>query len=118
MPSGAANILLQPAELVNVFAVQDAFTSGNTGRNTVFAPGLTSGDTSIQKDFHVSETSRIEARLELFNLLNNVNFDVPNRTAFTSNFGRSFAAGSQRQTQLALTYLTGCSMLRCIRSSV
>jgi len=49
----------------------------------------------------ITEKSRMEFRAEFFNLLNNVNFDVPNRTAFTSNFGRIFSAGPSRQTQLA-----------------
>ena len=34
--------------------------------------------------------------------VNNVNFDVQNRTAFTSNFGRIFSAGPSRQMQLAV----------------
>ena len=41
-------------------------------------------------------------RWEVFNLLNRVNFDVPNRTAFTPNFGRIFSAGPARQMQLGV----------------
>jgi hypothetical protein len=84
------------------FALQDPFTFGNSGRNTVFAPGFTDVDASLQKDFLITERSRVEFRLEAFNLLNNVNFDVPNRTAFTANFGRIFSAGPSRQIQLAV----------------
>jgi len=84
------------------FTLQDNFTFGNSGRNTVLAPEFTNVDASVQKDIRISERSRMEFRLEVFNLLNNVNFDVPNRTAFTSNFGRIFSAGPSRQTQLAL----------------
>jgi hypothetical protein len=45
---------------------------------------------------------RLELRVEGFNLLNIVNFDVPNRTAFTPNFGRIFSAGPARQVQLSI----------------
>jgi hypothetical protein len=31
-----------------------------------------------------------------------VNFDVPNRIAFTPNFGRIFSAGPARQMQLGV----------------
>ena len=41
-------------------------------------------------------------RWEVFNLLNRVNFDVPNRTAFTPNFGRIFSAGPARQMQFGV----------------
>ena len=39
-------------------------------------------------------------QLEVFNLFNRANFDVPNRIAFTPNFGRIFSAGPARQMQL------------------
>ena len=84
------------------FSLQDPFTFGNSGRNTVLAPGYTSVDAALQKDIKLSENVRTELRLEVFNLLNNVNFDVPNRIAFTSNFGRIFSAGPARQLQLAV----------------
>jgi hypothetical protein len=84
------------------FTLQDPFTFGNSGRNSVFAPGYANVDLSVQKSFPVSERMRVEGRLEVFNLLNNVNFDVPNRTAFSSNFGRIFSAGPARQMQLAI----------------
>jgi hypothetical protein len=43
---------------------------------------------------------RLELRCEVFNLFNRANFEVPNRTAFTPNFGRIFSAGPARQMQL------------------
>jgi hypothetical protein len=45
---------------------------------------------------------RLELRWEVFNLLNRVNFDVPNRVAFTSNFGRIFSASPARQMQFGV----------------
>ena len=87
------------------FSLPDAFTFGNAGRNTVFSPGYSNVDASLQKDIHVSERARLEFRFEVFNLFNRVNFDVPNRIAFTPNFGRIFSAGSSRQMQLGVKAL-------------
>jgi hypothetical protein len=41
----------------------------------------------------------------VFNLLDRVNFDVPNRVAFTPNFGRIFSAKPARQMQFGLKFL-------------
>ena len=48
---------------------------------------------------------RVQFRLEIFNLLNHANFDVPNRVAFTPNFGRIFSAKPPRQTQFGVKFL-------------
>lgn len=45
------------------------------------------------------------ANAEIFNLMNHTNFDVPNRIAFTSNFGRIFSAKPPRQMQFGLKFL-------------
>ena len=49
---------------------------------------------------HRSQTIRDWA---VFNLFNRVNFDTPNRTAFTANFGRVFSAQPARQMQGGIT---------------
>jgi hypothetical protein len=46
----------------------------------------------VQKDVALGGGTRLELRWEIFNLLNSVNFDVPNRVFGTSNFGRIFSA--------------------------
>ena len=52
--------------------------------------------------WQIQGTSQLEFRWEIFNLLNRTNFDVPNRIAFTQNFGRIFSADNQRQMQFGL----------------
>ena len=71
----------------------------------MLAPGYADVDVAIQKDVQLSNAVRMELRWEIFNLLNHVNFDVPNRIAFTPNFGRIFAAGPSRQMQIGLKLL-------------
>lgn len=86
----------------SAFSLPDAFTFGNAGRNIVFAPGYSDVDFSVQKDTSLTESVRLKFRVEAFNLFNHPNFDVPNRIAFTPNFGRIFSADSSRQIQLGL----------------
>jgi hypothetical protein len=88
-----------------VFALPAPFTFGNSGRNTVRAPGYADLDAAIQKDIPIGNQVRLEMRWEVFNLFNHVNFDVPNRVAFTPNFGRIFSAGPARQMQLGMKLL-------------
>ena len=89
----------------SAFSLPASFTFGNSGRNAVLAPGYADVDVAIQKDFQLPKSVRMELRWEVFNLLNHVNFDVPNRIAFTPNFGRIFAAGPSRQMQIGLKLL-------------
>ena len=84
------------------FSLPAAFTFGDSGRNTVLAPGYADVDAALQKRVALSNGSRLELRWEVFNVFNRTNFDVPNRTAFTSNFGRVFSAGPARQMQLGV----------------
>jgi len=81
------------------FELPAPFTFGNSGRNTITAPGYADVDIAFVKGVPVSGRSRLELRAEIFNLFNRVNFDVPNRVAFTPNFGRIFSAGPARQMQ-------------------
>ena len=85
-----------------VFSLPPPFTFGNSGRNTVRAPGYANVDASLQKDVVLAGGARLELRWEIFNLFNRVNFDVPNRIFGTSNFGRIFSAQPARQMQFGV----------------
>ena len=75
-------------------------------RNTVLAPGYAEVDLGVQKDIQLPGRTRVELRWEIFNLLNRVNFDVPNRIfGTTSNFGRIFSAQPARQMQFGLKFV-------------
>jgi hypothetical protein len=82
-----------------VFSLPAAFTFGNSGRNTVLAPGYADVDAAVEKELTLAGGVRVELRWEIFNLLNRVNLDVPNRRFGTANFGRIFSAQSARQMQ-------------------
>jgi hypothetical protein len=90
---------------VDCFTLPAPFSFGNAGRNSVLAPGYSSVDMALQKDLVLGGGRSLELRLEVFNLLNAVNFDVPNRIAFTPNFGRIFSAQPARQMQFGVKFL-------------
>ncbi len=99
---------------INAFALPDAGTRGNLGRNTLTGPGLISSDLSLIKAVPLAAQRTVQIRLEAFNFLNRANFAVPSgRVAFTNaagdiapNWGRiTSTVTTSRQIQLGLKYL-------------
>jgi hypothetical protein len=52
-------------------------TLGSCGRNSGRLPGLAQWDVNIIKEFHLQGSARVQARWEIFNLLNRVNLGLP-----------------------------------------
>jgi hypothetical protein len=50
---------------------------GNVGRDSYTGPGLATWDFSAFKDLHVSGSTSLQFRAEIFNLLNRANFNTP-----------------------------------------
>jgi hypothetical protein len=50
---------------------------GNTRRNTLQGPGLATVDLAVVKNQPLSGRRSVQLRLEVFNLLNRANFDIP-----------------------------------------
>jgi hypothetical protein len=96
-----------PQQWINTsaFTLPALYTFGNAPRNAVIGPGLEEFDLSLQKEFHLTESSRLQFRAEAYNIFNHPNFNIPNRTAFTPNFGSISSAQDSRQLQLALKLL-------------
>ena len=80
-------------------------TFGSCGRNNVIGPGTKNIDLAVAKHIGLGEKRSLELRMEAFNLFNNTNFDLPNRFAFTPNFGKIFSAGPARQVQFGIKFL-------------
>jgi len=85
-----------------VFSLPALYTFGNARRNIVIGPGLREFDLSLQKDIRLKEATKLQFRAEAYNLFNHPNFNIPNRTAFTANFGSISSAQDSRQLQFAL----------------
>jgi hypothetical protein len=86
----------------SVFSLPALYTFGNAPRNALIGPGTTELDLSLQKEIALAERTRLQFRAEAYNVFNHPNFNIPNRTAFTSNFGKISSAQDSRQLQLAL----------------
>jgi hypothetical protein len=80
-------------------------TFGNAGRNIVQAAGLCQWDFGVSKNFRLAESATLQFRGEFFNILNRVNFGVPNDDISSPTFGQVQSAAPPRQIQLALKLL-------------
>jgi hypothetical protein len=94
----------RPGEWFNTaaFSLPALYRFGDAPRNAVIGPGLGEVDFSLQKEMTVKEPVRVQFRAEAYNLANTANLNIPNRTAFTANFGRVSSAQDARQLQFAL----------------
>jgi hypothetical protein len=84
------------------FGLPAPFTFGSAPRNSVLGPRFVNVDFSLAKTWSILDRSRLEFRWEIFNLTNQVNFDLPNRIFGNPNFGRIFSAKDPRQMQFGL----------------
>lgn len=89
-----------------LFAASDfprADVLGTLPRNAYWGPGFASTDLSLFKDFRLSaRDTRIQARIEAFNLFNQVNLQRPNGNMAQATFGRSTQSFAAREIQLAM----------------
>lgn len=84
------------------FVAPPAYTFGDVGRNSVYGPGMQSLDFALVRGFALTERVRFEARGEVYNSLNKVNLDTPNRFVNTAGFGTiTDAMDPAREVQLS-----------------
>lgn len=84
------------------FTLPALYSFGDAPRNVVIGPALQELDLSLQKSIPLKDRAKLQFRAEAYNLLNHSNFNIPNRIAFTPNFGSISSAMDSRQLQLAL----------------
>jgi hypothetical protein len=87
------------------FVVPDQFTYGNSGGNILREGSYKTLDFSLFKQFRLARESRLQFRVEAFNLTNTPSFNAPNSAVDTAAGGRvTSTAGAPRQMQFALKY--------------
>jgi hypothetical protein len=91
------------------FVFPAARTLGNVGRNTLIAPGIANVDLGLTKNIALPKTSRMQVRVEVFNLFNRANLGAPSTQVFNAAGVRSGNVGfigttstTARQIQLGL----------------
>jgi hypothetical protein len=73
-------------------------TFGNAGRNSLEGPGFRTVNAAAVKVVPFG-AARLQLRIEAFNLLNRVNYDLPDAFLGSPTFGRILSAGAPRRVQ-------------------
>jgi hypothetical protein len=82
-----------------------AFTYGSAGVGTERAPGYEQIDSSLFKDFHITERQSVSFRVDGFNVFNFASYSNPDNTVTDSNFGQITSTRSGPRTiQFAVHY--------------
>ena len=89
----------------SAFEVPQFGSFGNAGRNLVDGPGFAGWNVSMVKTIQPSEGLNTEFRLEVFNLLNRSNLDLPDSFLGSPTFGQVLSAGDPRRLQFGLKLL-------------
>jgi hypothetical protein len=82
---------------VNCFELPEAGFLSLLPRNSIIGPGYASWDMAVFKNFRFSDRTRLQIRVEAFNILNRANFDLPAATVFNAA-GRVPGAGEITDT--------------------
>lgn len=79
---------------------------GNAGRNILTGPNFRSVDLSLLKNVRLRESTRLQFRIESFNVFNTPNFQVPAFQLDASNAGRVISTSTEgREFQFAVKLL-------------
>jgi carboxypeptidase family protein len=87
------------------FTVPQYGTFGNAGRNILEGPGYANFNLGVLKHVNLGASTRLQLRLEAFNLFNRTNFDLPDNFFGSPTFGQIRSAGSPRRLQLGAKFL-------------
>ena len=95
-----------PAHWFNTsaFALANQFTIGSASRNPVRGPSYRDVDLAVMRRVGLTGERAIELRLEVFNLLNAVNFGAPAMQFGPASFGTITTALDPRVVQLAAKF--------------
>jgi hypothetical protein len=91
----------------SAFIAPPAYQFGNSGLDIIEAPSLVNLDSTIARQFKLSDRFRIDFRAEFFNFLNTPHFDLPNTTVdkpVGGTIGDSIAPARQLQFGLKLQF--------------
>jgi hypothetical protein len=78
---------------------------GNAGRNILEGPGYANVNLALLKQIRLHAQTKLQLRLEAFNLLNRTNFNLPDNVLGSPTFGQILSAQSPRRIQLGAKVL-------------
>jgi len=80
-------------------------TVGTAGRNVFHGPGIDNSDISFYKDTNITEKTKLQLRVDLFNAFNHAQFNNPSGNVNSSLFGRVTTTRiAARITQLSASF--------------
>jgi hypothetical protein len=91
----------------DAFRIPEPGTFGNSGRNVLTGPGLRNVDVALVRSFRMSDSTRLQFRLDAYNAFNHPNFAEPpslQNLADSPDFGALFIARSPRILQFGLKF--------------
>ena len=91
----------------SLFSLPPLGQLGNTAPRYFFGPGLDNFDMALEKDVRVTEGTKLELRMEAFNVFNHAQFFGPTAVAGdvnSDNFGRVTSADPPRVMQAAAKF--------------
>jgi Carboxypeptidase regulatory-like domain len=87
----------------SAFTRQAAGTFGNAGRSTILGPSNWNFDAALWRTFRITENTKMDLRVEAFNVLNHTRFNNPGTSLSNGNtLGQITSALDPRIMQLAL----------------
>jgi hypothetical protein len=91
---------------ITCFAAPAVGVLGNSARSTLYGPGQVNFDTSVFKQFKLTESKELQFRTEFFNIGNHPQFSIPATALGAATFGKiTGTVNSARQIQFALKFL-------------
>jgi hypothetical protein len=89
----------------SAFAMPAFGSFGNAGRNILEGPGLAVFNISLVKNIGITEGTRLQFRVESFNLFNRTNYNLPDNFFGSPTFGQILSAQNPRHMQFGLKFL-------------
>jgi len=86
------------------FVIPPRYTFGDAARNELTGPGYAALDVLLARRVPLGSARSLEMRLEVFNLLNRRNDQLPDSFVDRATFGQSLSTYPPRQTQLAVRF--------------
>ena len=86
------------------FALPEFGTFGNAGRNGLEGPGFKNLNLAFARRLPFSRGA-LQIRLEVFNVFNRTNFDLPDNFFGSPTFGQILSAGAPRRVQIGVKFL-------------
>jgi hypothetical protein len=88
----------------DAFATAPTDRRGNATVGQIQGPHWRQADVSLRKRFHLSSTSNIEVRADVFNVFNTLNLNNPNVVTTSAEYGTINSARIPRQSQFSLRF--------------